>query len=720
MRRLLVLLLMTTALAAPTLPTRAQTQGQAQATEQAGPQTATLVADRVRVSRTEELVAEGDVEVLYGTTRLKARRVIYAKAGERLKIEGPITVTDRDGAIIVVADQAELDRDLQNGILVSARLVLEQQLQLAANEIAFVDGRYTQLSRSVASSCEVCPSNPRPTWEIRARRIIHDRQERQIYFDHAQFRFLGIPIFYSPRLRLPDPTLTRATGFLLPSVRSTSLLSTGLKLPYFIRLGDSADLTLTPYVSSRTRTLQAEYRQAFRTGTISFEGAISKDDLGVEDPRYYLFGEGDFVLPRDFRLEFDLQLVSDTAYLLDYGYSDRDRLASEVKISRARRRDLFIASVTDFRTLRESEIPIRDQLPGTYAYVNYERRLFPLGGEMRLGIDAASLVRASRLDGVGRDVSRIGLSADFRRSVELPLGIVATGMLGFAADSYDTRQDSAFDTTTGRVTRQASLELRWPFHKTEASGAYQVLEPIVQVAWADTNGSAVPNEDSVLVEFDEGNLFAISRYPGIDAREQGTRTNVGLSWTRFDPAGWSIGTTVGRVYRASDLGQFSAGSGLSGARSDWLAALQLRIGNSFALTQRSLFDDQFDFSRSEARLAWQNARTAIGASYLWLKADAAENRPDPLHEIALDTRRRLSRHWTGSFNSRYDLVNDQAAEAGLGLQYRSECLTVDLSLSRRFTSSTSVEPSTDFGVNVSLAGFGSGRNDESYRRSCAR
>ena len=46
--------------------------------------------------------------------------------------------------------------------------------------------------------------------------------------------------------------------------------------------------------------------------------------------------------------------------------------------------------------------------------------------------------------------------------------------------------------------------------------------------------------------------------------------------------------------------------------------------------------------------------------------------------------------------------------AGLGLAYQNECITVDVSLSRRFTSSTSVEPTTDFSLSVGLLGFGNG------------
>ena len=177
----------------------------------AAPPVATLVADSVEVETGNQLVAEGRVEVLYDGVRLQATRITYDQPADRLIITGPITLRDGEDTV-VLADMAELDADLQNGVLRSARMVLDQQLQLAATQLARVSGRYTELSNTVASSCEVCAENPIPTWEIRARRVVHDQQERQLYFENAQFRVLGLPIAFFPYLRLPDPTLTRTSG----------------------------------------------------------------------------------------------------------------------------------------------------------------------------------------------------------------------------------------------------------------------------------------------------------------------------------------------------------------------------------------------------------------------------------------------------------------------------------------------------------------------------
>ena len=87
---------------------------------------ATLVADRVSIAADTTLVAEGNVEVWWRGTRLRASAIRYDRTTGRLQITGPITLTDGDN-LILLADSADLSADLQQGILRSARMVLNQQ-----------------------------------------------------------------------------------------------------------------------------------------------------------------------------------------------------------------------------------------------------------------------------------------------------------------------------------------------------------------------------------------------------------------------------------------------------------------------------------------------------------------------------------------------------------------------------------------------------------------
>ncbi|MEM9973043.1 MAG: LPS assembly protein LptD [Pseudomonadota bacterium] len=684
----------------------------------ASAQDATLVADSLAITSDNTLVAEGNVEVFFDGTRLTARRVIYDRTADRLTIEGPLTLAEGTEAVIL-ADSAELDADLTDGILRSARLVLDQQLQIAAAQIARSGGRFTEISRAVVSSCEICEPGSAPIWEIRASRAIRDEEERQLYFEDAQLRVAGVPVFYIPRLRLPDPTLTRATGFLPASIEQRSRLNTGVKIPYFIKIGDHADLTFRAYLSPATRTLEAEFRQELRQGRLSFEGAISQDDIREGDTRAYLFAEGEFDLPRGFTLKADLELVSDTSYLLEYGYSDKDRLDSALEIGRVRDGQRILTAITAFRTLRASELPIEEELPNRRVELEYEERMFadPVWGQAWAEFGVLTLNRESTDPITGRDVSRVSAAMRWQANADLGFGLRGSADARVDMDYYAISEDPDFDDTS-RIAPAAAVGLSWPLHRRGENGVRHLLEPRVQLAWSDVSGEAVPNEDSTSVEFDEGNLFALSRFPGSDAVETGTRANLGLTWTRFDPAGWSLGATVGRVVRFEDSGQFGTDTGLSGDSSDWLFAAQYKQGRSISITSRSLIDDDLDVNVAETRFDYFTDRVRLGGSYIYRAAAPLADRFDETSELAVDGALQIDPNWRARADWRYEADEGRSTRAGVGVTYQNECVGVDLSLSRRFTSSTTVEPATDITLRVFLSGFGGGDNGQRPPSRC--
>lgn len=675
---------------------------------------ATLVADEVSIQDRNLLIAQGNIEVYYDGTRLSARRIVFDQQRDRLTIDGPIFIQGPDGQILT-ADRALLDPQLENGILQGARLVLNQQLQLAANQIDRAEGRYSQLYKTAVTSCRVC-GNQAALWEIRAERIIHDELEQQLYFTNATFHVRGVPIFWLPQARLPDPTLERATGLLVPRIRTSNQLGIGIKLPYFITLGDHRDLTLTPYLSQETTTLEARYRQAFLTGDIEINGAVSRDTLSEDDTRSYVFATGLFDLGRGFDLAFDIEAVSDTAYLLDYGYSDKDRLDSAIGITRVRDRDLFQTSFTYYQTLRDDED--NNALPPIVADFSYERRIFPrYGGTLTWDISGDALIRyGSDVGDTGRDVARLGAGVNWERQWISNAGLVTKAEAGLRVDAYRLRDAVAFSNGV-RTTPSGQITLSYPMVRRTAS-ATQMLTPVIAIGWSDSFGNTPPNEDSTRPELDAANLFDLSRFPKDDAVETGLRGAVGVQWARHGAAGGTANLTFGRVFREDVNADFTKTSGLQGNASDWLVAGQVTFPQGLRLEGRAQIGDALDPTLGAVKIDWQTSDLALAASYLWQSADEDLGRPDPISEWLLDTKVQVNDAWAISFDTRYDVTEDRPASAGLGVEWRNECVTFDLSVSRRYTSSTTVDPSTDYGLSVSLNGFSAGRSVAGPARSC--
>lgn len=677
----------------------------------AAQQATRLIADQLDISGGNTLIASGNVEVFSGTVRMSAQKITYDRAKNQVLVEGPILLDD-GASITVLGDSADLRDDLRDGLIRSARVIIDRQMQVSAGALQRVDGRYNTMYRAAASSCQTCKGG-QPLWEIRASRVVHDTLEQQMYFDNARLHVLGLPVAYFPRLRLADPTLKRATGFLVPKIEVTSTLGFSLKLPYFIAIGPDKDLLLTPSITnSGTRNLDLRYRQAFAKGSVNIDGAVNPATLQQGQVLGYVLATGNFTLPRGYALALRGETVN--GVFSSYGLTEKDRFVTSVDISRASRDHFIKGRALGLYSVRASDNNITQ--PSQIADFERQQRL-DLGawGEVNFALQANARQRASTnpLDGSdadtaadGRDVGGYGLRADWTKGSVLPFGIVAMGKVSLRADTYRVAQDAVYAGDYQRSITSFAGQLRWPWIKSGANGGVHTLEPIAQLVLAPSQAQRLFNDDSALVEFDEGNLFSLNRFPGSDRIETGSRANIGLTYTYAAPNGTRGQLALGRVISTSDQVQFAAASGLGQGKSDWLVAGQLDMNNRFGVTLRSLWTEGSTLRKMELRGAINTEKTGISMGYLFAPADVDEARSNTISEITLFASQKLSQRWNGSLSSRYDVVSNRLSTSGLAMVYNNECLQLDLSLSRSFASSTTVTPTTTFGLSVALLGFG--------------
>ena len=683
---------------------------------------ATLTADSVFVDSLGRLIASGAVEIWHGSVRLTASRVAYDPRRGTLDVQGPIVLSDGPDRVIL-ADAAQIDGQLRSGLIQSARMVLDRQFQIAAASIERPDRNITRMNAVVASSCRVCAESPNPLWEIRANRVTHDQEARQLHFEGAQFRLAGVPLFYAPRLRLPDPTLNRSAGFLVPRWSARSRLGFGISLPYFIPLGPSRDLTLTPTISSRgAYALALRYRAAFARGGLELGGQLARDRDLPGQWRGHGYLRALFLTQNDFRLHADILIPSDRDYLDTYGITSDRRIASHVTAERYRRDQAIRLRAVAFRTL-EPGIDNRT-LPNQLVQGEWEERLSlgagGRGGEMVLRFGGQAHQRRARLDGdAGRDVARLHAQARWQQQAVLAGGLLATGVVQGRIEHLRIGDDSRFPQPLTRHAIEGMAELRWPWAAADGNGGGYVIEPVAQVIASRRNHTVLPNDDNLMPELDPGNLFALPRYAGHDARDDGSRANLGLRWARHDPSGWTIETLAGRVFRRDGYPAFDPANPqvLGQQRSNWLLAGQISSAQGVVFGLRLLIDDNRRLNRGETSLRWNTGATALATSYVHLPANAFEGRPANRAEWHFDVSHRFDSGWAGRFGWDYDAALGELRTARTGLEFRNECLQVDLSLSHRFASSTNVRRSTSFNLRVDLLGIG-GTRATSTGRAC--
>ena len=85
-----------------------------------------------------------------------------------------------------------------------------------------------------------------------------------------------------------------------------------------------------------------------------------------------------------------------------------------------------------------------------------------------------------------------------------------------------------------------------------------------------------------------------------------------------------------------------------------------------------------------------------------------EERTASLSSIALDWKYNFSTNWQSSSEFQLDSAVGRISKLNLGLNYEDECIKIDLSASRRFSTSATLNDKTEFGLTIELLGFSSG------------
>lgn len=672
-----------------------------------------LLADDVQYDdKTGRVVATGHVQIFYGQRTLTADRVIYDSRAGKITAEGKLVMRDPSG-VTVFGSFAELDSDLRNGLVRGAKAVIAENIKLSAVEARRVEGRYNVLSKAVYSPCNVCAHNPTPLWRIRARKVIHDQKEHRIHYEDATFDLFGVPVMWLPWLSQPDPTVKRASGFLVPSFQQSSTYGFGVQVPYYWVIDNYSDLTFTPFLTTGAPPIGiVEYRRNFQGGTLQLEGSLTYDNYtGQYEPHGHLVAHGDFKLPAKFHWGFDGTLVTDDGYLARYNFSNEDRLTSELWLRRYGSSGFFDLTGVYFRSLRNDEpanqIPL--VVPDFNARYNVPKHV--LGGELGFFASSAVLLRDQ-----GLDANRMSIGADWERRAVLPWGLALRGFAKVRGDLYMTSHFGTFDSATAtRFSPLAGVEARYPLIDTTGGGVSHVIEPIAQaiIAPYGLNPSDIPNEDSRVVEFDTTNLFDTSRFPGYDLVEEGPRLNLGLRYDLIAPNGVGFDATIGRVLRPRSLHAFSAGSGLRDPASDWVAGWALHYPPYVTLQHRFRVGDDGSLARNEVDAQFAYGPATLSLGYVFLRNDPSVQAPHNREEVNAHGDLTLTRNWKLSGLVRRDLERNRFVEAGGGLAYENECCRVELFVKRRFTNRQDAPPSTTVGLQLRL--FTLGNNDYTSR-----
>ena len=666
-------------------------------------------ADELNVDRELGIVtARGNVEVNREDRTLLADTISYNQKSDILTASGNITLLEPTGDV-VFAQHMEITGDLKNGVIADIGIILSDRSRVAASGGRRINDDL-ELRNAVYSPCNLCPDEPDrpPLWQVKAVKVYHDKSRRMIEYSDAWIEVSGVPVFYTPFLAHPDPTVDRESGFLAPQVGASTDLGFITKTPYFLVIDDQSDATITPaYYGESGPALEGEYRHRFHDGKLDLDGSIVNDE--AEDVRGHLTAETQFDIDTTWRWGFDTALVSDDTYLRRYSFPiPDDTLTTTLYTEGFRGRNYARLEGFHFRGLEQGDD--EDGTPLVLPLASYQHVGKPdsHGGQYLLDASFASITRSS-----GSDSNRFSLHPAWRNRYIAPSGEVYAlslklrGDIYYAANHIPTGESSETDGVAGRLFPQAKLDWSYPLVR-QSNNIHQVIEPITSLILAPngSNPSDIPNLDSVEVSFNETSLFSENRFAGTDRVDSGSRIDYGVHWGVTGKNGGKTSVIVGQSIRLRDDDTFEEGSGLEDNVSDVVGKLSVSPGAYIDMSYRAQVDPSDGrFKRNELGLGLGTEALRFNLDYRNLTA-LGSSEFGGREDASIGMTSQLDRFWRLDASTLQDIDDSQTRNLRMGLTYEDECLVARTEFTRSFFRDRDLQPVDTVMLRISLKTLG--------------
>lgn len=682
---------------------------------------------------TGTFVAEGDVEVRVGDRVLKADRVIYDRAAGTMRAQGHVQIRDETGSL-QFADEFEVDEDFTNGFATRFSTRLGETGIATASAAIRENGNRNTLEQVVYTGCPLCEeTEDTPTWSIRSRRAVQNQETQMISYQDAVLEIKGVPVIYIPYFAHPDPTSERRSGLLAPDLGISSKRGFFYEQPYYWALSESSELIVSPMLHSKVNPLiGVDYRKRFFSGFVDFEGSFTYEQdfdgdgerFGEKTLRSHIFGTGLFDITEDWQWGFGIERQTDDLYDLRYDidgqnqkrglYTSQPRtLLSQVFVTGQDTNYYAEGALLTLQGLLagDSEGQIPDITPLMFAERTFDFRDY---GQVSASVNAVGLFRDDSQilpnGDLTQDTIRASANVDWGNQYIVGPGLVVEPF-GLVRSDYYRLDDGVTDDAinVSRTLGLGGVTASMPFVR-HGETVDVIIEPIAMVAYGteDANDPRIPNEDSILFEADESNIFRPQAVTGYDIWEGGARSALGVNASARFNNGVELSGVVGRRWREEPDPTFSQLSNLSEEESDYVAGAQIDLGSRFSTGARVRFNDEFDFERIDANLSTDIWRVRANARYFRI----ADNPTGAEDEGIL---------WTGSFDvtdrwsaiirQQRNLTESRDIRISAGIAYQDDCSWFALTYERSDTIDRTLGPSDSIKFEFVLTGLGGIRDD---------
>ncbi len=675
----------------------------------------------------DTITAVGNVEIEYNNMRLLTDKLIYAQNIDEVTALGNVRLYSADGAVIN-SNKVVLAERMTVGEMYNIKALLRDKSHVEAEHFRRKDNRTKVMHRAAYTACDICEGKS-PLWTVKARKVQHNEDTKNMNYTDAVVKIKDVPIFYTPFLTHPDPTVKRRSGLMPPTIGSSNYLGAFVQPKYFWAVNEQTNVMLTPIWSEDKGIVwSGAYQQYFYNANTAISGSYLKDNGDRrEKHRGNLFANGRYDIDDYWRMTYDLKYASDYMYLKDLSlpYQDDAWLTSNVKFERFSGRDYASVEAYYYKML---SYDLRRRNVGQYRAINNRKPLVAPLIDVEIYSDPSAigsfykteLNTASVYHQDGSETQRMTMINSWELPMTSRFGekyrlVASLKSDGYYVKDYNYYQNNDYTGTTGRIFPQAGLEWRLPFVRA-TSDSRQILEPVIVGAVAPNGGNKIdkiPNEDSADVYFDDTNVLDLDRFAGYDRNDTGSRVSYGLRWSTYGDIWGRTSSFIAQTYEKNRSSSFieSLDDKESSHFSDIVGRINAQPNEYLDLDYRFRLDkNTLDAKYSELGVGFGPSFLRAFASYIFLQGNTYYNNLySERKELYTSLSSKISQFWSVKIYNLQDLTSNSrgSLERGGSIVYEDECFKWETTVRKYNSSNPDLDNDYEFGTTFYLKTIGS-------------
>jgi len=643
-----------------------------------------ITADKIEVlNNGNKIKATGNILIQTKDYLSSTDNLIYDKSKEMVKTSGNIIIKDKLENYYYF-DKFISDKDFSKASGTNTKIRLNDGSRIVGKSFIRTDSNINQINNAIYTPClqknyitESCPG-----WKLSAKKVVHDVEKQNIYYEGATLSILNVPVLYSPFFSHPDPSVKKRSGLLMPSISSDNNLGTTFSIPYFFNLSSNYDVTLTPSIQSKADDYYSiNYRHLTKNHQFNIDSSISSDESNT-GTKNHVFINGEVKNPFG-KFDYKIQTSNNDTYLRKNYIAQETILTSGLNFTKE-----MDNSYLDFSSYIYKHLNNTSNQKWEYVYPNISYDIYnykdPIYG-LSWKIDNSLLNYKTINKNYEQQLSSKILSDDVHISKKTGLKFVNT-----VQNRLIYFNNSVNNYSQLRVFPQLSSKISYPLSKSR-NDRTEILEPIVMPILAPHNNYT--NDQNI----SSSNIFSLNRETSLSQWESGPRINYGINWL---------------VSNSNLVFNTSLGQSVKAEKDNSTKISNYFIGNTLDFGNIGYIKTDITIDRQDLYLKDNNINSSLNFGKIKLGFDydyETLNKIKTSEQISIGAKLNFYKHINLIMSARKDLMSDKSIGNAIGLNYENDCLAVNLNYFTDFTAIDDIKNSRGFSINIVLKPFGTSK-----------